>query len=239
MTDRYDVVIIGGGPAGYECAIRCAQLGLNTAVVEKWVDTAGAPALGGTCLNVGCIPSKALLETSHLYAEAAHNFDAHGIQMSGIGMDIQTMLARKDKVVSELTDGIRMLFKANGITWLKGHGKVLADKHIEISPPDGDTYVVNADNVVIATGSKPVEIPSAPFDGDYIVDSTGALDFKHVPKKLGVIGAGVIGLELGSVWRRLGSEVSIIEAMDSFLAMADTTIAKDAARQFKRTVKKA
>lgn len=236
MADKYDVVVIGGGPAGYESAIRCAQLGLNTAVVEQWIGKAGKHALGGTCLNVGCIPSKALLESSHLYEEAQHNFELHGIQTKGVAVDVPTMIARKDQIVKELTGGIEQLFKANGITWLKGHGKVMADKQVEITPQDKDAeaYTVDADNVVIATGSRPVEIPPAPFDGDLIVDSTGALDFDAVPKKLGVIGAGVIGLELGSVWRRLGAEVTVIEAMDDFLAMADKAIAKDAQRQFKK-----
>ncbi len=236
--DKYDVIVIGGGPAGYESAIRCAQLGLNTAVVEKWIGKAGTYALGGTCLNVGCIPSKALLESSHLYEEAKHDFELHGIKAKGIEIDVPTMIARKDKVVKELTGGIEQLFKANGITWLKGHGKVLADKQVEVTTGDssesGETYVVDADNVIIATGSSPVEIPPAPFDGEFIVDSTGALDFPDTPKTLGVIGAGVIGLELGSVWRRLGAEVTVIEAMDDFLAMADKAIAKDAQRQFKK-----
>lgn len=234
MADKYDVVVIGAGPAGYECAIRCAQLGLKTAVIEQWIGKAGKPALGGTCLNVGCIPSKALLESSHLYEEALHGFDAHGIQTKDVAIDVPAMIKRKDKIVGELTGGIEQLFKANGITWLKGHGMVRAGKEVEVTPVEGEAYSVEAENVVIATGSRPVEIPSAPFDGEYIVDSTGALDFAEVPGKLGVIGAGVIGLELGSVWRRLGSEVTVIEAMDSFLAMADETIAKDAQRQFKK-----
>ncbi len=233
MTDKYDVVVIGGGPAGYESAIRCAQLGLNTAVVEKWIGKTGKPALGGTCLNVGCIPSKALLESSHLYEEAIHDFAQHGIQAKGVDVDVPAMIARKDNIVNELTGGIEQLFKANGITWLQGRGKVLADKQVEVSTDD-KTYVVDADNVVIATGSSPLEIPPAPFDGEYIVDSTGALNFTEVPAKLGVIGAGVIGLELGSVWRRLGAEVTVIEAMDTFLPMADAAIAKDAQRQFKK-----
>ena len=230
--DKYDVVVIGGGPAGYESAIRCAQLGLNTAVVEKWIGKAGTPALGGTCLNVGCIPSKALLESSHLYEEALHGFELHGIKAKSVEIDVPAMIARKDKVVKELTGGIEQLFKANGITWLKGHGKVLADKQVEVTADDSESYIVDADNVIIATGSSPVEIPPARFDGEYIVDSTGALDFTETPKTLGVIGAGVIGLELGSVWRRLGAEVTVIEAMDDFLPMADKAIAKDAQRQF-------
>ena len=236
--DKYDVVVIGGGPAGYESAIRCAQLGLKTAVVEKWIGKAGKYALGGTCLNVGCIPSKALLESSHLYEEAQHGFELHGIKAKDVEIDVPSMIARKDKIVKELTGGIEQLFKANGITWLKGHGKVLADKRVEVTAGDssesGETYVVEADNVIIATGSRPVEIPPARFDGEFIVDSTGALDFTETPKTLGVIGAGVIGLELGSVWRRLGAEVTVIEAMDDFLPTADKAIAKDAQRQFKK-----
>lgn len=234
--DKYDVVVIGGGPAGYVSAIRCAQLGLSTAVVEQWIGKGGNYALGGTCLNVGCIPSKALLESSHLYEEAQHGFELHGIKASGVKMDVPAMLSRKDKIVKELTGGIEQLFKANGITWLQGHGKVLADKQVEVTPgepsKDSQSFVVDAENVIIATGSKPVEIPPAPFDGEFIVDSTGALDFAATPKTLGVIGAGVIGLELGSVWRRLGAEVTVIEAMDNFLPIADKAIAKDAQRQF-------
>lgn len=234
MSEQYDVIVIGGGPAGYESAIRCAQLGLNTAVVEQWLGKDEKPKLGGTCLNVGCIPSKALLESSHHYDDAQRHFKDHGISVGDLSVDVPAMIARKDKVVKELTGGIEQLFKANGVEWLQGHGKVLADKEVEVTPHKGKAYSVHADNVVIATGSSPVELSVAPFDGEYIVDSTGALDFDSVPEKLGVIGAGVIGLELGSVWRRLGSEVTVIEAMDSFLAMADETIAKDAQRQFKK-----
>lgn len=234
MSEKYDVIVIGAGPAGYECGIRCAQLGLNTAVVEQWLDSSEKPALGGTCLNVGCIPSKALLESSHLYDEANRHFGDHGIELKDLKVDVPAMMARKDKVVSELTGGIAQLFKANGVTWLKGHGKVLADKEVEITPHDGEAYSATADNVVIATGSQPVELSIAPFDGEYIVDSTGALEFDSVPGKLGVIGAGVIGLELGSVWRRLGSEVTVIEAMDDFLSIADQDTAKMAQRLFKK-----
>lgn len=233
-AESYEVIVIGGGPAGYESAIRCAQLGLKTALVEQWIGKSGKPALGGTCLNVGCIPSKALLESSHLYERAHQEFEQHGIKANKLDIDVPAMIARKDKVVSELTGGIAQLLKANNVTWVQGRGQLLAEKKVEVTPADGEKTVLEGDNIIIATGSMPIELSSAPFDGKHIVDSTGALDFDYVPERLGVIGAGVIGLELGSVWSRLGSDVVVIEAMDSFLGMADDAIAKDAQRQFKK-----
>jgi dihydrolipoamide dehydrogenase len=234
MNKKYDVVIIGGGPAGYIAAIRCAQLGLNTACVEEWINKQGKPALGGTCLNVGCIPSKALLESSHFYEMSQHELAEHGVEPGNVKLNLAQMLSRKDKVVVELTSGIEQLFKANKIDWLQGRGKLLADKQIEITAQDKQASIVEADNVIIATGSIPVEIGATPYTKDLIVDSTGALEFTEVPKKLGVIGAGVIGLELGSVWRRLGSEVIVLEALDNFLMMADKQIAKESLRIFKK-----
>lgn len=227
MTQRYDVVVIGGGPGGYEAAIRCAQLGLSVACIEKRIGMDGKPSLGGTCLNVGCIPSKALLDSSHKFHDVQHEYAVHGIQVGDIQMDIAQMMKRKNEVVKNLTSGIAMLFKGNGITWLQGSGKLLAGKQVEFTPHDGAAEVIEAGNVILASGSVPVQIPVAPLTADLIVDSTGALEFTAVPKRLGVIGAGVIGLELGSVWNRLGSEVVVLEAVDSFLPMADRAVAKE------------
>ncbi len=234
MAKTYDVVVIGGGPAGYVAAIRCAQLGLETAVVEKWINAEGKPALGGTCLNVGCIPSKTLLESSEKYHQASHELGHHGIQVGTLKLDIGQMQARKAEIVAQLTGGIAQLFKANKIDWLQGHGKLLPERQVEITGHDGAVEIVEADNVILATGSRPIDIPAAPKDDELIVDSTGGLNFKEAPKRLGVIGAGVIGLELGSVWKRLGSEVVVLEAVEDFLAAADQQIAKDALRQFKK-----
>lgn len=225
---KYDVVVIGSGPAGYVAAIRAAQLGLKTACVEKAKNKAGNIGLGGTCLNVGCIPSKALLDSTHKYVEAAHDFGLHGISTKSLSIDVPTMIARKDSIVSQLTGGIGGLFKANGVTALEGSGKVLAGKKVEVTKDDGSVEVLEAENVIIAAGSVPVAIPPAPVDQNIIVDSTGALEFDKVPKRLGVIGAGVIGLELGSVWGRLGSEVVMLEALEDFLPAIDQQIAKEA-----------
>lgn len=227
MSDKFDVVVIGAGPGGYVAAIRAAQLGLKTACIEKWVNKEGKSVLGGTCLNVGCIPSKALLEASHKFHEAKHDFDTFGIQAPNVTMDVPKMIERKDKIVTQLTGGIAMLFKANGVTPFEGTGKLLAGKKVEVTGHDGSTQVLEAENVIIASGSVPVEIPPAPLTEDIIVDSTGALDFTATPARLGVIGGGVIGLELGSVWSRLGSEVTVFEAMDTFLAAMDQQIAKE------------
>ncbi len=233
MTDKYDVVVMGAGPAGYVAAIRCAQLGLTVACVDNWVNPEGKNVLGGTCLNVGCIPSKALLESSELYSIAQHDFAKHGIKLSGVKLDLDTMMARKDQIVSELTQGIDGLFKSNKVTSITGHGRMLTDKRVEVTQGK-KTQVISGDNIIIATGSSPMEIPSAPLTEGLIVDSAGALSFKEVPKRLGVIGAGVIGLELGSVWNRLGSDVVIIEAQDSFLAIADNQIARDSLKVFRK-----
>ena len=236
MAKTYDVVVIGGGPAGYVAAIRCAQLGLETACVEQWINFKDEPALGGTCLNVGCIPSKTLLESSEHYHQLKEGVDSHGIHVEGVTLNLDKMMARKEDIVLQLTNGIGALFKANGVEWLKGHGKLLADRQVEITARDGSVDVVGADHVIIATGSKPIDIGAAPADNaeGLIVDSTGALDFRVVPETLGVIGAGVIGLELGSVWNRLGSKVIMLEAVEDFLALADQQVARDALRQFKK-----
>ncbi len=234
MAKSFDVVVIGAGPAGYVAAIRCAQLGLNTACVDEWKNGAGQPSLGGTCLNVGCIPSKALLDSSENYERVGHKFAAHGIKVDGVRMDVATMLARKDKIVRTHTNGINTLFKKNKVTSLHGHGRLAGGGDpwlIEVSSAD-KTEQVEAKHVIIATGSVPTPLPQAPVDNDRIVDNSGALAFAETPKRLGVIGAGVIGLELGSVWRRLGAEVTIIERSPQFLPAVDAQIGKDALRLF-------
>jgi dihydrolipoyl dehydrogenase len=234
MSDnKYDVVVIGGGPAGYPAAIRAAQLGLRAACIDDWKNDEGARLFGGTCLNVGCIPSKALLESTELYHRAESEFATHGIGISGLNMDLGVMQERKRGIVKQLTSGVELMFKAAGVTGIKGRGKLLAGNRVEVTTDDG-VQTLEAEHVVLATGSTPVELPMAKFDGDRIVDSTGALEFTSVPKRLGVIGAGVIGLELGSVWRRLGSEVVMLEALDTFLYMADQQIAREALRHLKR-----
>jgi len=232
MSDKYDVVVIGSGPAGYVAAIRAAQLGLKTACIEKWQNSEGKGVNGGTCLNVGCIPSKALLDSSYKYHEAKEDLGIHGISTKGVAMDIPAMLARKNKIINQLTGGISGLFKANGVTALYGTGKLLAGKKVELTANDGTVSVIEASNVILASGSLPIDIPVAKVDGDLIVDSTGALEIGEVPKRLGVIGAGVIGLELGSVWNRLGSDVVLLEAMEDFLAIMDKAIAKESKKIF-------
>lgn len=233
MTDKYDVVVIGAGPAGYVAAIRCAQLGMTVACVDDWVNPAGENVLGGTCLNVGCIPSKALLESSEWYAMAQQDFAKHGIQLSGVKLDLDTMMQRKNQVVHELTKGIEGLFKSNKVTAISGHGRLLTDKRVEVTQVK-DVLTIHGENIIIATGSSPMEIPGASLTENMIVDSSGALSFTDVPKRLGVIGSGVIGLELGSVWNRLGSDVVIIEAQDSFLNMADEQIAREGYKIFSK-----
>jgi dihydrolipoamide dehydrogenase len=234
QSEQFDVIVIGGGPAGYVAAIRAAQLGLKTACIDKFIGKNGKPSLGGTCLNVGCIPSKALLDSSKHFHNLTHSYKEHGISASDVAMNIQTMIGRKDKIVGQLTGGIGMLFKANNVRSFAGAGKLLAGKQVEVSLHDGTTVLLNANNVILASGSVPIQIPSAPFSGEMIVDNQGALDFTSVPKRLGVIGAGVIGLELGSVWKRLGSEVVVFEAMPEFLAAVDADISRAALREFKR-----
>jgi dihydrolipoyl dehydrogenase len=232
--NQYDVIVIGGGPAGYPTAIRAAQLGKRVACVDEWSNADGTKPFGGTCLNVGCIPSKALLESSELYHRAAHEFSVHGIAVNGLGIDVPTMQKRKAAIVKQLTMGIEALFKASGVVGIKGRGRLLPGMQVEVTANGAQPEVLQADHIVLATGSTPVELPIARFDTDRIVDSAGALEFSAPPRRLGVIGAGVIGLELGSVWRRLGSDVVLLEALDEFLAIADEQIAGDALRQFKK-----
>ena len=234
MAENYDVIVIGGGPAGYVAAIRAAQLGLKTACVEKWINKQNKPALGGTCLNVGCIPSKALLESTELYETARHNFFDLGINVGDVTLDVPKMIGRKDKVVSELTGGIEMLFKQNGIDWLRGSGQVLADKQVVVTDHENKETVYGSQNVIIATGSVPIELSATPLEGNIVVDSAGALNWESVPGSVCVIGAGVIGLELGSVWRRMGSEVVLLEAQDAFLPMVDKAIARESLKTFNK-----
>ncbi len=237
MKTSYDLVVIGGGPGGYEAAIRAAQLGFSTACIEKRIHK-GEPALGGTCLNVGCIPSKALLDSSHRYEATKHELAEHGITTGDVAIDVAKMLERKDSIVKGLTAGVAGLLKGNGVDWLQGVGTLLdgkaAEKQVKFTAHDGTETTITAKYVILAAGSVPIEIPVAKTDGEHIVDSTGALEFKEAPKRLGVIGAGVIGLELGSVWRRLGSEVVVYEAMPEFLAVADKDISKEAAKLLKK-----
>jgi len=234
MSRSFDVVVIGAGPAGYIAALRAAQHGMSVACIDEWQNRDGKNAFGGTCLNAGCIPSKALLESSELFHRASHEFSKHGIKVPEVSIDVSKMQKRRASIVRQLTGGIAGLFKAAKVEGLVGHGKLLADQKVEFTPVAGDVEVLEAKYVILATGSTPVELAIAPFDGENIVDSWDALEFDAVPEKLGVVGAGVIGLELGSVWGRLGSKVVVLEAMDDFLVMADRDIAGAAAKAFKK-----
>ncbi len=234
MSDSFDVIVIGGGPAGYPAAIRAGQNKLSVACIDEWKNPDGICAFGGTCLNAGCIPSKALLESTELYHRAHEEFAAHGIKTSDVTMDVTQMQKRKAGIVKTMTQGILALFKAAGVTALQGHGKLLSGHKVEYTAHDGTKRELTAKNIILASGSAPIELRSAAFKSPQIVDSWGALEFPAVPKRLGVIGAGVIGLELGSVWRRLGSEVVMLEALPDFLAVADQQLAKEALRHFKK-----
>lgn len=237
MSQGFDVVVIGAGSSGYIAAVRAAQLGFRVACVEKWRNPAGDYALGGTCLNVGCIPSKALLASSEEYENASSHLGDHGISVSNVKLDVPKMIARKDAIVAKMTKGIEFLFRKNRITWLKGHARFVADEgesiRLEVFE-DGESQLVEANHVIIATGSRPRHLPGVPVDNRLICDNEGALSLTEVPKRLGVIGAGVIGLELGSVWRRLGAEVTILEAMPTFLGATDVAVQKEAAKLFAR-----
>ena len=233
MPQSFDVVVIGAGPGGYIAAVRAAQLGFNTACIEGWKNAAGELALGGTCLNVGCIPSKALLASSEEYEKASHHLEAHGISASGVKIDIGKMQARKGAIVTKMTKGVEFLFKKNKIAWIQGMARLVSA---------GDSYTLEAGkatltakHVIIATGSKARHLLGVAVDNEIVCDNEGALAFASVPKRLGVIGAGVIGLELGSVWRRLGSEVVILEALPNFLGACDEAVAKEAWKVFTRT----
>lgn len=233
-TKHFDVVVIGGGPGGYVAAIRAAQLGFNTACIDEWKNAKGGPALGGTCTNVGCIPSKALLQSSENYEHAAHSFADHGIKVSGLEIDVDKMLARKDTVVKQNNDGIVYLFKKNKVTFFHGRGSFVkaAEGGYEIKVAGAAEESIVGKHIIVATGSNPRALPGAPFDEETILSNDGALRIQGVPKKLGLIGAGVIGLEMGSVWRRLGAEVNVLEALPVFLGAVDEQIAKEAHKAF-------
>ena len=233
MSEKFDLIVIGGGPGGYVAAIRGAQLGLKTACIDKFTGKDGKPAPGGTCLNVGCIPSKALLDSSKHFHHVQHEYADHGISVSDARIDVGKMIERKDGVVKKLTGGVSQLFKGNKVTYFHGTGTLNKDRKVTVTEAEsGETRELQADHVILASGSVPIELPNVAFDGKYIIDNEGALDLTEVPKRLGVIGAGVIGLELGSVWNRLGSEVVLLEALKSFLPVADIDIARQAAREF-------
>ena len=234
MSDAYDVIVIGAGPAGYPAAIRAGQNKLKVACVDEWQNTDGSYAFGGTCLNAGCIPSKALLESSELFQRAKDEFAVHGIKVGSLALDLAAMQKRRATVVKTMTNGINALFKANGVVGIQGHGRLLPGNKVVVKSADGTERTLEAKDVILASGSTPIRLRSVPHDGKFIVDSWNALEFDAVPARLGVIGAGVIGLELGSVWRRLGSEVVVLEAMEQFLPMVDQTIAKEAQRHFKK-----
>src|SRR5580692_3291432 len=234
MSDVYDVIVIGAGPAGYPAAIRAGQNKLKVACVDEWKNADGSYAFGGTCLNAGCIPSKALLESSELFQRAKDEFAVHGIKVGSLALDLGAMQKRRATVVKTMTNGINALFKANGVVGIQGHGRLLPGNKVVVKGTDGTEKTLDAKNVILASGSVPIRLRSVPHDGKYIVDSWNALEFDAVPARLGVIGAGVIGLELGSVWRRLGSEVTGLEALPDLLPMADQAIAKEAQRHFKK-----
>ena len=234
MADQFDVVVIGGGPGGYIAAIRAAQLGFKAACIDDWTREGGKPAPGGTCTNVGCIPSKALLQSSEHFEHAGHGFAQHGIDVKGLSIDVGRMIARKDKVVAQSNDGILWLLKKNKVAFFHGRGS--------FAGKSGDDWAIKVEgaapaelaarNVIVATGSVPRALPGAPFDGILVLDNAGALAIPSVPKRLGVVGAGVIGLEMGSVWRRLGAEVTVLEALPVFLGAADEAVAKEAQKAF-------
>lgn len=231
MAQSFDVAVIGAGPGGYVAAIRAAQLGFNTVCIDDWTNPKGKPSFGGTCLNVGCIPSKALLESSENFERAAHKFAAHGIKIADVSMDIKAMLTRKDKIVDTLTAGVSGLFKKNKVTAMHGRGRLQSADTIAVEN-GGKTETIQAKHIIIATGSVPRQLPMAEVDNELIVDNAGALEFSEAPKRLGVVGAGVIGLEMGSVWKRLGSEVTVLEALTTFLPSADEQLAKEAHKIF-------
>jgi dihydrolipoamide dehydrogenase len=235
MTNKtFDVVVIGGGPGGYIAAIRCAQLGMNTACIDDWKNDKGGPAPGGTCTNVGCIPSKALLQSSEHYEHAGHHFADHGIEVGDLKLDLKKLLARKDTVVKQNNDGIVYLFKKNKVAFFHGKGSFVkaADGGYDIAVAGASNETLSAKQVIVATGSSPRQLPGAPFDEDRILSNDGALRIPGVPKTLGVVGSGVIGLEMGSVWRRLGAEVTVLEALPGLLGMADEAVAKEALKVF-------
>lgn len=234
MSKQFDVVVIGGGPGGYIAAIRAAQLGFNVACIDEWKNAKGGPALGGTCTNVGCIPSKALLQSSEHYEQAGHSFSDHGIVVQGLSLDMAKMIGRKDTVIKQNNDGVLYLFKKNKVTFFHGRGSFVSahDGLYDIKVAGAIEEVIASKHVVIATGSNARQLAGAPFDEDMILSNDGALRMTQVPKKLALIGAGVIGLEMGSVWRRLGAEVTVLEGLPVFLGAVDQQIAKEALKAF-------
>src|SRR5438876_3534670 len=237
MPQSFDVVVIGGGPGGYVAAIRAAQLGLKTACIDDWKTPDGKPALGGTCTNIGCIPSKALLQSSEHYEQAGNHFAAHGIEVNGLSLDLAKMVGRKDAVVKQNNDGIVYLFKKNKVTFFHGRGSFAnagpstgsgQARGYEIKVAGTAEETITGKHIILATGSNPRALPGAEFDEENILSNDGALRIPAVPKTLGLIGSGVIGLEMGSVWRRLGSQVTVLEALPTFLGAVDEEIAKEA-----------
>ena len=231
---EYDVVVIGGGPGGYVAAIKASQLGLKTACVEFDEDNSGKIKLGGTCLNVGCIPSKSLLDSSYKFQQISESFNDHGIKVSKPTYDLSKMMQRKDEIVTKLTGGVAHLFKHNKVESIHGKGKIISANEVEVTKSKGKKQVLKAKNIILATGSRPINIPSVPWNGTTVVGSSGALEFNKTPKKLAIIGAGVIGLELGSVWSRLGSHVDIYEAEKSLLPMLDDDVSRLIEREFRK-----
>jgi dihydrolipoamide dehydrogenase len=237
MADEFDVAVIGGGPGGYIAALRAAQLGMKVACIDDWTRADGKPALGGTCTNVGCIPSKALLQSSEHFEHAGHGFAAHGIDVKGLSVDVGRMLARKERIVAQNNDGIAFLFRKNKVAFFHGRGSFVggsatAGWRLTVEGPNAGE--IKARHVIVATGSKPRALPGTPFDDRLVLDNAGALAIGEVPRRLGVVGAGVIGLEMGSVWRRLGAEVTVLEALPVFLGAADDAVAHEAAKVFAR-----
>ena len=242
MSKQFDVIVIGGGPGGYIAAIRAAQLGFNVACIDEWKNAKGGPALGGTCTNTGCIPSKALLQSSESFDMAGHHFADHGIKVEGLSLDLAKMIGRKDTVVKQNNDGIVYLFKKNKVTFFHGRGSFVAAKDGAASTGSGQAYeirvagateeVISGKHIIVATGSNARALPGTPFDEETILSNDGALRIGAVPKRLGLIGAGVIGLEMGSVWRRLGAEVTVLEGLPVFLGAVDQQIAKEAHKAF-------
>ncbi len=234
MIKQFDVIVIGGGPGGYIAAIRAAQLGFNTACIDEWKNSKGGPAPGGTCTNVGCIPSKALLQSSEHFEQAGHHFADHGIGLKDLSIDISKMLGRKDTVVKQNNDGILYLFKKNKVTFFHGRGSFVASKDglYEINVAGAASELISGKHIIVATGSNARALPGVPFDEENILSNDGALRIPAVPRKLGVIGSGVIGLEMGSVWRRLGSDVTVLEGLPTFLGAVDEQIAKEAKKAF-------
>src|SRR5215213_2123051 len=234
MSKNFDVIVIGAGPGGYIAAIRASQLGFNTACIDEWKNKDGKPALGGTCTNVGCIPSKALLQSSEHFEHAGKHFADHGINVKGLDLDLAKMLLRKDQVVKQNNDGILFLFKKNKVTFFHGRGSFVKSGEVgyEIKVSGAAEETITGKQVIVATGSSARALPGAPFDEKNILSNDGALTIGDVPKKLGLIGSGVIGLEMGSVWRRLGAEVTVLEALPTFLGAVDEAVAKEALKVF-------